>query len=96
MYMSDLTVLLYYHVLNICFAFSRIDVVFDRYFDKSIKEDMRISRGTGSRFIFTEDSLIPKKMGDFLMTSQNKNDLNEFLAKRFVEVHHGEKTLVVT
>ena len=94
--MSDLAVLLYYHVQSICFGATRIDLVFDRYFEKSLKEDMRLSRGIGSRVIFNANSPIPLKMDDFLMHSQNKNDFNEFLAKEFIHLHHGEKLLVVT
>ena len=91
---SDLAVLLYYHVQSICFGATRIDSVFDHYFEKSLKEDMRLSRGIGSRVIFNANSPIPLKMDDFLMYSQNKNDFNEFLAKESIHLHHGEKLLV--
>ena len=94
--MSDIAVLLYFHIMSICSNFSRIDLIFDRYFERSVKEDMRISRGKGSRFFFNEDSLIPKTMDDFLMNSNNKNNLNEFLAKKFIELHNSEKILIVT
>ena len=36
---SDLAVLLYYYVMKICENFNRADLVFDRYFEKSLKED---------------------------------------------------------
>ena len=72
-------------------------MVFDRYFDTSLKEDTRKGRGIDPRFVFTEDTPLPKNMTeDFLMNSRNKNDFNEFLAKKFCELYQGDQILIVT
>ena len=64
-------------ILRLASSYDRIDVVFDRYFDRSLKEVTRISRGTGTRFKITELPKIPKNFESFLHISQNKNDSNE-------------------
>ena len=74
-----------------------LDLVFDRYFQSSLKEETRKNRGSGSRFLFRGETTLPKFMGDnFLKNSENKNDLNEFLAQRFIELHQGNKILIVS
>ena len=94
---SDFAVLLYYYILKLGMDFDRIDLVFDRYFDNSLKEDTRKNRGSGSRFAFTNDTALPNNMTEnFLKNSQNKEDLNQYLAMKFIEIHNGPKTLVVT
>ena len=42
---SDLAVLLCYEVLRLGSDFERIDIVFDRYFENSLKEDTRKGQG---------------------------------------------------
>ena len=89
-------VVLYYEVLRLGSGYDRIDAVFDRYFDRSLKEATQISRGTGTRFKITEFSEIPKNFERFLNTSQNKNDLNEYPAEKFIRMHHENQVLVCT
>ena len=36
---SDLVVVIFYHVQHISSSFDRVDLVFDRYFERSLKED---------------------------------------------------------
>ena len=43
------SLVLYRHVMNVGQHFSRIDVIFDRYFDNSLKEQTRESIGSGTR-----------------------------------------------
>ena len=44
---SDLAIVLYYEIVRLGFDYNRIDTVFDRYFDDSLKEGTRKSRGMG-------------------------------------------------
>ena len=81
---NDLAVLLYYQLLRLGSGYDGIDAVFDRYFDRSLKEATRISRGTRRRFKISELSEIPKNFRSFSHISQNKNDLNECLAEKFI------------
>ena len=95
---SDFAVLLYYEVMKLASSHERIDVVFDRYFDKSLKEGTRKNRGAGSRFVFEGDETpIPNNMAEgFMKCSENKNDLNEYLGKKFIELHQGPQLLITT
>ena len=77
-------------------GYDRIDAVFDRYFDRSLKEATRISRGTGTRLKITELCGIPKNFESFLHVSQNKNDFNEYLAEKFISMHRDKQILVCT
>ena len=72
-------------------------MIFDRYFDNSLKEGTRRGRGMGSRLVFGNDTPLPRNMqDDFLKNIQNKNDLNEFLAKQFIQMHTGPKLITVS
>ena len=73
-------------------------MVFDRYFDKSLKNRTRLSRGEGSQYSFEGDNTeIPFRMADnFLKNSCNKNKLNEYLARKLIELHQGHQVFVVT
>ena len=94
---SDLAVVIFYQVQSLGSGYGRMDLVFDRYFEKSLKEDTRKNRGIGSRFVFTEDTILPNNMSeDFLMNSENKNEFNELLARKFHELHRGEQVLIVS
>ena len=73
---NDLDVALYYEVLRLGSGYDRIDVVFDRCFDPSLKEATRISRRTRTKFKVTELWEIPKNFESFLHIIQNKNELN--------------------
>ena len=45
--------------------YDRIDLVFDQYFEKSLKEGTRTGRGEGSQYLFEGDSTeIPYKMAE--------------------------------
>ena len=73
-YFNDLAVVLYDEVLKLGSGYDRIDTVFYRYFDWSLKEATQISRGTGTSFKINELSKIPKNFESFLNISQDKND----------------------
>ena len=79
---------------------TRLDIVADHYYPFSIKSPTRQDRGTGgSRLLFREDTPFPSDFStDFLKNSENKEDLNMFLAsaarhkswEKLVYVTHGE------
>ena len=94
---SDLAIVLYYEIMRLGFDYNKIDIVFDRYFDDSLKEGTRKSRGTGTILMFDDDTDIPQDMIDnFLRNSQNKNNLNEFLSKKIIDLHQSTMYMVAT
>ena len=79
--------------------YQRCEIVADRYFEGSLKEGTRNNRGArGSKLIFNGESLMPKDFRrNFLANSENKENLNIFLAKKFVDFHkNSSQVLVVT
>ena len=59
--------------------YDKIDLFFDQYFEKSLKERTRSGRGEGSQYLLEGDSTeIPHKMVEsFLEINQNKNEPNK-------------------
>ena len=79
--------------------YERCEIVADRYFEGSLKEGTRNKRGAeGSKLIFNGESLMSKDFSsNFLANSENKENLNIFLAKKFVDFHkNSSQVLVVT
>lgn len=77
--------------------YTRIDLVFDRYFADSLKEDTRKGRGLDSTFIFDNDTSLPEDMVEtFMKNSRNKNALGEYLAAKMIELHGGPQLLICT
>ena len=94
---NDFAVLMYYRIMDIGYKFHRIDVVCDQYFKDSLKEQTRKNRGIGTRHAIADDAPIPYNFKEsFLHNSENKNDLNEYLAQKMVSLHTGRKLLIVT
>ena len=94
---SDLAVVLYYEVIRLGLEHDRIDLIFDRYFDGSLKTETRESRGAGTTLLFDSNTEIPTDMTDnFLRNSENKNNLNEFLAKQIIDMHQEPKVIIAT
>ena len=94
---SDLATLLFHHIENLGSTFARVDLIFDLYFEDSLKEATRDKRGQGLRFFFDGDTPLPKTLGnDFLLNSQDKNNLNEFLSQKFIQLHNTPNILIVT
>ena len=94
---SDFAFALYFQIKSIAEAYERWDLCFDRYFEDSLKAATHKQRGSGSRYDFTENSPLPRKMQEtFLTNSQNKDQLNMYLAKEIIKLHKGPQTLVVT
>ena len=89
---SDLAIVLYYEIMRLGFDYNRIDIVFDRYFNDSLKEGTRKCQGIGTILMFDDDTDIPQDMIDnFLRNNQNKNNINEFLSKKIINLHQSTK-----
>ena len=95
---SDFAVILYNHIMKLGRDHDRIDLVFDRYLADSLKEGTRNERGTGSMFNFEgDDTPIANNMEQtFMKESKKKNDVNDYLAEKLIEIHKGSKLLVAT
>ena len=74
---------------------SRIDVVFDRYFDNSIKDAAREKRGTSCERTVRPEMRVPKNWNGFLSNSNNKVKLFMFLAENIIAFRTA-KTIVAT
>ena len=58
----------------------RVDLLFDRYFDLSIKGTTRVSRGIGGRYHIKPNTPIPRKWREFLRNSDNKTEMFRLVA----------------
>ena len=79
--------------------YERCEIVADRYFERSLKEGTRNNRGAGgSKLIFNGESSMPKAFSsNFLANKENKENLNIFLAKKFVDFQkNSSQVLAVT
>ena len=63
---------------------TRIDLVFDRYFPLSLKNDTRKQRGQGVRVSVKEMTPVWKNWNQFLKESDNKTELFKLLAENIV------------
>ena len=87
----------YAHLFSLAEAYDRVDVIFDRYFKNSLKKQTRTTRGNAPTISFDDNTKFPGDFRDnFLKNSSNKEKLSAYLAKKLMEFHTGEKTLVVT
>ena len=60
---SDFAVIIYHHVAKLSHGYDRFDLIFDRYFQESLKEGTRNDRGSRSMFVFEGDHIpIPNNM----------------------------------
>ena len=56
---NDLDRVLYDKICFLFGNFQRVDLIFDQYFKKSLKENIRDERGIGSRLLFDETTKLP-------------------------------------
>ena len=94
----DFAYVLYRYCLILASGFDRLDVIWDRYFKQSLKEQTREQRGaTGARCIISDDQPLPKNFKDTVLHhSENKNDLALYLATKFISLHGNHPTLLVS
>ena len=84
-------------ILNASSYCVRCDIIADQYFKDSLKQNIRSSKGQGSRKHFKNETKIPEDFkNNFLTNNDNKNDLHVYLAEKFLESPPPEKNLVVT
>eukprot|EP00112_Aurelia_sp_Birch-Aquarium-sp1_P007906 Seg1863.1 transcript_id=Seg1863.1/GoldUCD/mRNA.D3Y31 product="hypothetical protein" protein_id=Seg1863.1/GoldUCD/D3Y31 len=75
----------------------RIDVVFDVYLERSLKNSARVHRGQGSRRRVKSNLQVPTDWKSFLRHSDNKTELFSYLAQFIHENLRPEgKTVIVT
>ena len=63
----------------------RLDLVFDRYLEDSLKTGTYSNRGTGVRRKVTENGILPSNWKTFLRCSENKKELFPFLSKNTID-----------
>ena len=88
------------NVLSIGSSFQRVDIVFDRYFSKSIESTTRKRRRQGHRPIrrIIEDGSVPlpNNWGNFLSLEENKENLQEFLSEQLIARAPENKIIATT
>ena len=96
---EDYARFLYHVITKSTEPYSRLDVVTDKYFSESLKEEVRDNRGSdGLTFPFNDSTPIPANFEtDFLTNVTNKTNLNEYLAQKFIKLHDNDKqTICIT
>lgn len=83
------------HIKSLAQSHLRVDVVFDVYYDDSLKGETRRKRGIGSRRKVTGNTRPPKSWNTFLRCDENKTELFGFLADKIVSMN-TDATIVVT
>ena len=68
----------------------RVDLVYDRYFDKSLKAVAREKRGIGTGRKVTQTSMAPSNWKGFLRVDENKPELFRFLSNELFELSNGD------
>ena len=90
----DFAVLVYHHIKDLARDYQRVDVVCDRYFSDSLKEQIR---GVGTQLHFSDDTQFPSTLrSNFLHNSENKNELNEYLVNKLISFHNNHRILIVS
>lgn len=81
-------------------AFKRIDVVFDRYYQTSIKSGTRTRHGQGivaiCQLIENRDVPLPPKWENFMAHPENKADVANFLSQQLILKAPVDKCIVVS
>ena len=75
---------------------SRLDIVWDQYLPKSLKEHARKVRGEGTRRRVLESTTIPRNWAEFLRSSDNKKELFCFIAEKIASINAGNKQILTT
>ena len=78
--------------MRLAAGFNRLDVVFDRYFNYSLKAQTRKGRGSGGTRVLeiSDDISFPENVQhSFLNDTENKNALGLYLASTLISIHRG-------
>lgn len=73
----------------------RVDIVWDDYFEKSLKANTRCNRGAGVRRRVTAANKLPRSWQEFLRVDENKRELFLFLAECISSIS-TDKQIVTT
>lgn len=73
-----------------------VDIVWDYYRDNSLKSSVRKKRGSGMRRRVKGDVALPRNWPEFLLSSQNKEELFHFLSKHLKLVKEDGKLVIGT
>ena len=74
----------------------RLDLIWDRNFEKSLKSGTRENRGKGVRKKVTLNGSLPSNWSTFLRCSDNKRELFPFLSQHLIELFEQSKFLEAT
>ena len=74
----------------------RVDLVWDRYFEDSLKGRTRSNRGVGIRRKVTSNGILPKNWAAFLRCSENKKELFPDLSRHVIDEATSTKQSVAT
>ena len=94
---ADFSKFLYNEILDISSWFNRYYVIAYRYFEGSLKERTRKSRGSGTWLIITLDDcseIPPNLISKFLSNVKNKTNLSKYLANKFLTYHEGKQSIL--
>ena len=69
-------------------------MIFDQYFEKSLKEGKRSNRGEGSQYLFEVDSTDIAE--SFLKNNENKNKRKKYLSLKLPKLHHSDQIMIAT
>ena len=86
----EFSVVFYHHISSLATGFDRVDIIFDRYFENSLKRQTRIKRGSGGTRVLNinDDTCFPKNFQEsFLHHPDNKNDLGLYLGSKLISLH---------
>lgn len=70
------------HIMRLLESCTRVDVVWDTYLPRSIKESTREKRGKGVRRKVAGQTKVPSNWSDFLRDPTNKQELFQFLSDK--------------
>ena len=88
---------IYAYIIGIATGFDRDDIIFDRCFENSLKSLTRQDCGFGSLINFDGSSEFPTDFKDnFMKNDKNKENLNHFLTKKFLQKHNTSIIMVIT
>ena len=73
---------------------SRLDIVWDQYLPKSLKEHPRKVQGEGTRRRVLESTTIPRNWVEFLRSSDIKKELFCFIAEKIASNNAGDKQIL--
>ena len=90
----DFALSLFQRIVHLAKGYFRCDVIIDRYFEHSLKENLHCKRGVGSRNVFEDDTEVHFEFKDnFWMNSANKHDLGHYLAEKFSDFYSSNPSI---